>query len=255
MRQRRKRRHRIIACRRHPAASCSCSRRSPRRDRAQRPTVQTSARVVAFLSGHLGYPFPAPAVFNETGQRFRRAVADYARPMRASCFVLPTYRRRRLEETNRRIALRTLARCLDGAGQEQLEPAGRRDRRRSTMSEHREQAEPDTDEELAYLRHTRFGQLPARVRPEDLVEAEEAEPCMRNRDSPWCAGNGGRRYRGRHALLGHGRGTPAAGAQLRRMRVRDGGRRARCAADVRTRPPIAPLLEGVLRPLELRRAA
>ena len=44
------------------------------------------------------------------------------------------------------------------------------------MSEHREQTEPDTDEELAYLRHTRFGQLPARVRPEDRVEAEEAEP-------------------------------------------------------------------------------
>jgi hypothetical protein len=37
-------------------------------------------------------------------------------------------------------------------------------------------AEPFTDEELAFLRKVRFGQLPARVRPEDLVETEETEP-------------------------------------------------------------------------------
>src|SRR3954462_13514159 len=41
------------------------------------PTLQTSAQVVAFLSGHLGYPFPSPAVFNQIGQRFRRAVTGY----------------------------------------------------------------------------------------------------------------------------------------------------------------------------------
>jgi hypothetical protein len=40
--------------------------------------LQTSAQVVAFLSGHLGYPFPSPALFNQLGQRFRRAVAAYA---------------------------------------------------------------------------------------------------------------------------------------------------------------------------------
>lgn len=40
--------------------------------------LQTSAQVVAFLSGHLGYPFPSPALFNQIGQRFRRAVASYA---------------------------------------------------------------------------------------------------------------------------------------------------------------------------------
>jgi hypothetical protein len=44
------------------------------------------------------------------------------------------------------------------------------------MSEHRSQTEPLTDEELAHLRRTRFGHLPARVKPEDLVETEEAEP-------------------------------------------------------------------------------
>jgi hypothetical protein len=44
------------------------------------------------------------------------------------------------------------------------------------MSEDREQPQPSTDEELADLRLTRFGRLPARVRPEDLVETEDAEP-------------------------------------------------------------------------------
>src|SRR3982751_2677872 len=42
------------------------------------PKLRTSAQVVAFLSGHLGYPFPSPALFNNIGQRFRRAVTDYA---------------------------------------------------------------------------------------------------------------------------------------------------------------------------------
>jgi hypothetical protein len=42
------------------------------------PKLQTSAQVVAFLSGHLGFPFPSPALFNQIGQRFRRAVESYA---------------------------------------------------------------------------------------------------------------------------------------------------------------------------------
>ena len=40
--------------------------------------LQTSSQVVAFLSGHLGYPFASPALFNKIGQRFRAAVAAYA---------------------------------------------------------------------------------------------------------------------------------------------------------------------------------
>ncbi|MEV6930034.1 hypothetical protein AB0M46_36890 [Dactylosporangium sp. NPDC051485] len=32
-----------------------------------------------------------------------------------------------------------------------------------------------TDDELAFLRHARFGELPKRVRPEDRVELEETE--------------------------------------------------------------------------------
>ncbi|WP_433616740.1 hypothetical protein ACQP2P_15685 [Dactylosporangium sp. CA-139114] len=40
--------------------------------------LQTSAQVVAFLPAHLGYPFPSPALFNQIGQRLRRAVVSYA---------------------------------------------------------------------------------------------------------------------------------------------------------------------------------
>lgn len=42
------------------------------------PKLQSSAQVVAFLSGHPGYPFPSPALFNQIGQRFRGAVASFA---------------------------------------------------------------------------------------------------------------------------------------------------------------------------------
>ena len=37
-------------------------------------------------------------------------------------------------------------------------------------------AESFTDEEHAFLRHVRFGQLPERILPEDMVEAQETEP-------------------------------------------------------------------------------
>lgn len=42
------------------------------------PTLQTSAQVVAFLTRHLGFPFPSPALFKQLGDRFRRAVAGFA---------------------------------------------------------------------------------------------------------------------------------------------------------------------------------
>lgn len=32
------------------------------------PTLQTSAQVVAFLTRHLGYPVPSPALFNKIGR-------------------------------------------------------------------------------------------------------------------------------------------------------------------------------------------
>jgi hypothetical protein len=42
------------------------------------PVLQTSAQVVAFLSGHLGFPFPSPVLFRQLGDRFRRAVLSFA---------------------------------------------------------------------------------------------------------------------------------------------------------------------------------
>jgi len=42
------------------------------------PILQTSAQVVAFLSGHLGFPFASPALFRQLGDRFRRAVESFA---------------------------------------------------------------------------------------------------------------------------------------------------------------------------------
>lgn len=45
-----------------------------------------------------------------------------------------------------------------------------------------------TDEELAFLRYVRFGELPAPVRPEDRVELTESETEPR-RDRPASAGS------------------------------------------------------------------
>ena len=42
------------------------------------PILQTSSQVVAFLSGHLGFPFPSPALFRQMGDRFRKAVMSFA---------------------------------------------------------------------------------------------------------------------------------------------------------------------------------
>ncbi|GAB2954182.1 hypothetical protein GCM10027280_48200 [Micromonospora polyrhachis] len=54
------------------------------------------------------------------------------------------------------------------------------------MTEDREPRERFTDEELAFLRYARFGELPDRVCPEDRVELTETEP---RRDRPDPAGN------------------------------------------------------------------
>jgi hypothetical protein len=42
------------------------------------PTLQTSAQVAAFLTRHLGFPFPSPALFKQLGERFRRSVRAFA---------------------------------------------------------------------------------------------------------------------------------------------------------------------------------
>ena len=45
------------------------------------PKLQTSAQVVAFLSGHLGYPFASPALFNRSGSGFAGRWRLSPRPM------------------------------------------------------------------------------------------------------------------------------------------------------------------------------
>src|SRR6266536_648072 len=43
------------------------------------PNLQVPGQVVLFLTRHLGNPIPSPALMDQIGQRFRRAVDSYAR--------------------------------------------------------------------------------------------------------------------------------------------------------------------------------
>jgi hypothetical protein len=49
------------------------------------------------------------------------------------------------------------------------------------MSDHHGDTERFSDEDLAFLRYARFGELPRRVPPEEWVELTETEP---RRDLP-----------------------------------------------------------------------
>ena len=40
--------------------------------------LQVSGQVVNFLTHHLGFPIPSPAILEKIGLRFRRAVTEYA---------------------------------------------------------------------------------------------------------------------------------------------------------------------------------
>jgi hypothetical protein len=42
------------------------------------PNLQVGGQVVTFLTRHLGYPIPSPAIFDKIGTAFRRAVARFA---------------------------------------------------------------------------------------------------------------------------------------------------------------------------------
>ncbi|MDF2713018.1 MAG: hypothetical protein K0R62_8670 [Nonomuraea muscovyensis] len=42
------------------------------------PNLQVSGQVVSFLTAHLGFPIPSPAIFERIGTGFRRAVARFA---------------------------------------------------------------------------------------------------------------------------------------------------------------------------------
>src|SRR5690242_21883502 len=52
------------------------------------PILQTSAQVVAFLSGHLGFPFPSPVLFRQLGDRFPRALGSFAEANAIPCIKL-----------------------------------------------------------------------------------------------------------------------------------------------------------------------
>ncbi|MGH3997459.1 MAG: hypothetical protein ACRDTJ_08355 [Pseudonocardiaceae bacterium] len=43
------------------------------------PNLQVPGQVVSFLTRHLGFPIPSPAILERIGLRFRRAVAEFAR--------------------------------------------------------------------------------------------------------------------------------------------------------------------------------
>ena len=42
------------------------------------PNLQVSGQVVGFLTSHLGFPIPSPAILEKIGLRFRREVAEFA---------------------------------------------------------------------------------------------------------------------------------------------------------------------------------
>jgi hypothetical protein len=42
------------------------------------PNLQVGGQVVAFMTRHLGFPIPSPAIFDQIGTAFRKAVAQFA---------------------------------------------------------------------------------------------------------------------------------------------------------------------------------
>jgi small basic protein len=43
------------------------------------PNLQVPGQVVGFLTRHLGFPIPSPAILKRIGSRFRKAVAEFRR--------------------------------------------------------------------------------------------------------------------------------------------------------------------------------
>jgi hypothetical protein len=42
------------------------------------PTLQVGGQVVSFMTQHLGYPIPSPAIMEKVGTRFRQSVKRFA---------------------------------------------------------------------------------------------------------------------------------------------------------------------------------
>jgi hypothetical protein len=52
------------------------------------PNLQVSGQVVTFLTGHLGFPIPSPALLEKIGNRFRREVKAFAHDRRVPILAL-----------------------------------------------------------------------------------------------------------------------------------------------------------------------
>jgi hypothetical protein len=56
--------------------------------------LQVGGQVVSFLTAHLGYPIPSPAIFDKIGTAFRRAVTRFAGlPLCDVCFIVDAFSR------------------------------------------------------------------------------------------------------------------------------------------------------------------
>jgi hypothetical protein len=82
------------------------------------PTLQTSGQVAAFLTDHLGLPFPSPAIFEKISNRFRRDVRAFAKANRIPVLRLSSPDRsrwddRKLDHVQRYLA-RAERRCRPG---------------------------------------------------------------------------------------------------------------------------------------------
>jgi hypothetical protein len=108
-----------------------------------------------------------------------------------------------------------------------LPQPGRWNRRgRSGVGDDRGRADRSTDEQFEGLRHLRFGKLPTRVAPADLVETTRTDPRTRSRSSLWCAGSG----------VGAAAGNPAPRTgRGRPSRRTDPGKHRRVCDPVRVR--------------------
>jgi hypothetical protein len=84
----------------------------------------------------------------------------------------------------------TPARAVAGGGHHLVDRPPRRTGRAGQNGDMTEDAQPFTDEEAAFWRHVRWGQLPVRVSPEEWVELQETDepplrPDDRLDDSDW----------------------------------------------------------------------
>src|SRR5688500_1283045 len=78
-----------------------------------------------------------------------------------------------------RVSISLLEHLFDHIGDPWMRPLPDRGAARTILTMADEEVPvpvPFSDEDMAFLRHVRFGELPARVRPDDLVPLQETDP-------------------------------------------------------------------------------